>query len=303
MLLAAYFFGCGASYGVLVYNGTEANRSAPADDPGWSAVGTISAPAGPATAVFLGNNAAAAWFLTASHVSLAGATLSIGGNSYTVFSSASQISTADLMVFCVDSTLAGISPVTLSSSVPDINAQLTMLGNGKTGTKVTWDTANNPWTSPGSGAEGYVWTDPNVKQWGTNTVLARNLTLGTSTVLATAFDAADGEAQGSLGDSGGAVFNKNGTQWELAALIVAVGRIECGILYGANFAGQPGSTSVADITGLPNDKSVTYSVQIANYKSAILSAIPEPDPLALLLAFSPILVFVSAKRSAPRTRL
>jgi len=44
-------------------------------------------------------------------------------------------------------------------------------------------------------------------------------------------------------------------------------------------------------------KSVTYSVQIANYKSAILSAIPEPGPLALLLAFSPILVFVSARRS------
>ena len=86
-------------------------------------------------------------------------------------------------------------------------------------------------------------------------------------------------------------------------MIVAVGRVEGGLLYGANFSGQPGSTSVAAITGLPNDKSVTYSVQIANYKSAILSAIPEPGPLAFLLAFSPVLVFVSAKRSAPRTRL
>lgn len=279
----------GIARAVIVYDGTSANLSAPADDPGWDAVGSIyvNTPSNsPATAIFLGNNGGSAWFLTANHVVLGNATLSIGGNTYTAFAGVAQIGTVDLKVFRINTTIAGITPVTLASSVPNTNASLTMIGYGKTGTKVTWDTSGNgTWTSPGTDAEGYSWSDPNVKRWGTNTVLARNVSSGSGNLLVTDFDPSAGETQGSLGDSGGAVFRKNGLNWELAAVIAAVGRIEGGTLYGSDFTGQPGGTSVAEISGSPNDKSVTYSVQIADYRSLILAAIPEPGSLPLA-AFS-----------------
>lgn len=281
------FFASNA-HAVLVYNGTAANLSAPTDDPGWDAVATIyrtSPSTDPATAVFLGNDGGFGWFLTANHVILSSATLTIGGTPYTVFESETQIGTVDLKVFRVNTTIAGITPVTLSSSVPNTNSSVTMIGYGKTGTYTTWNTANNPWTETdtGVGAEGYTWSNPNVKRWGTNTVLSRNINTGSGMLLATDFDNVSGEAQGSLGDSGGAVFRKSGLNWELAALIIAVGRIEDSILSFSNFVGQPSSTSVAGITGQPNNKSTTYAVQIANYRTDILNAIPEPSTIGLVV--------------------
>ena len=288
------------AHAVLVYNGTSANLSAPSDDPGWDAVATIyrtSPSTDPATAIFLGNEGGFGWFLTANHVNLSSATLTIGGNDYTAFSSITQIGTIDLKVFRVNTTIAGITPVTLSSTVPNVNASVTMVGYGKTGTYTTWDTSNNPWTSPGGGAEGYEWSNPNVKSWGTNTVLERNINTASGMLLATDFDNVAGEAQGSLGDSGGAVFRKTGMNWELAAVIIAVGRVENSTLSFSNFAGQPSNTSVAGITGEPNNKSTTYAVQIANYRTNILNAIPEPG-LAGFAAALLSLYLVTRRREA-----
>lgn len=303
IVCAVTFWAWGSAQAVLVYNGTSSNLSAPGDDPGWDAVGTIhiGTPSNsPATAIFLGNNDGYAWFLTANHVSLGGATLTIGGNPYTAFSGTAQIGTVDLKVFRLNTTVTGITPVTLASSVPSVDAAVTMIGNGKTGTKVTWDiSGTSTWTSPGSDAEGYTWSDPNVKRWGTNTVLARNISTGSGNLLVTDFDATTGEAQGSLGDSGGAVFHKSGADWQLAALIISVGRIEGGTLYGNNFVDQPSSTAVASITGSPNNKSTTYAVQIADYRTLILDAIPEPG-IPALVVFSTFLVaavFLSRRHS------
>lgn len=287
---------------VLVYDGTAANLAAPTDDPGWAAVATISATAGPASAVFLGNNGGYAWFLTANHVSLAGGTLSIGGGDYTVFSGVTQIGTADLKVFRLNTSLAGIDAVTLATSTPTVNTGVTMIGNGRTGTKVTWDTSTPTWTSPGTDAEGYTWSTPNVKQWGTNTVLAKDHPLRASTTLATSFDAVVGEAQGSRGDSGGAVFHKEGLNWQLAALIVEVGRVENDTLYEEDFTGQPPSTSVASIAGQPNNKSVTFSVQIANYRSGILAAIPEPGTFPLAISGIALLAFLATCKARKKSK-
>jgi len=275
------------AHAMLVYDGTAANLSAPIDDPGWDAVGTIyvgSASNKPASAVFLGNNVGFGWFLTANHVDLAGATLTIGANTYSIFANETQIGSVDLKVFQVNATVPGISEVTLSSSVPNVNSAVTMIGYGKEGTKTTWDTSADPWTSPGGGAEGYTWSDPNVKQWGTNTVLQRNIYSSLGMLLATDFDAVAGEAQGSLGDSGGAVFRKSGLNWELTALVANVGKIEDNTLSFLNFDGQPTNTSVASITGEPNNKSTTYAVQIADYRTDILNAIPEPSTIGLVVA-------------------
>lgn len=281
VLICLLMAGTGA-HAVLVYNGTATNLSAPMDDPGWDAVATISN--GSATAIFLGNNGGHAWFLTANHVDLRTATLSIGGSDYTVFSNITQIGSVDLKVFRLDSSIVGITPVTLSTSTPSVSAEVLMIGNGVSGTHTTWDIpgGNSTWTSPGSDAEGYTWSGPNVKRWGTNTVFAKDVFVGPYKVLVTDFDAVDGEAQGSIGDSGGAVFHKNGGNWELVALMITVGRVENNTLYGNGFVGQPANTSVAAITGNPNDKSVTYSIQIADYQSEILATIPEPSAAGMV---------------------
>jgi hypothetical protein len=275
------------AHAMLVYDGTAANLSAPIDDPGWDAVGTIyvgSASNKPASAVFLGNDGGFGWFLTANHVSLSSATLTIGGNTYNVFANQTQIGSVDLKVFRVDTTISNISAVTLAYTVPSVGTSVTMVGYGKTGTKTTWNTSKSPWTSPGGGAEGYTWSDPNVKRWGTNTVYESNATYSSaSNLLVTDFDAVAGEAQGSLGDSGGSVFTKNGLNWELAALVINVG-VTNGIAYGGSFSGQPESTSVAAIVGQPAAKSVTFSIQIANYRTDILNAIPEPSTIGLAVA-------------------
>lgn len=277
---------------VLVYNGTASNLSAPVlNDPGWDAVASIysgSPGNGVGTASFLGNQGGYAWFLTANHVTLGGATLSIGNSTYSAFSGIQQIGSVDLQVFRLDTTVSGITPVTLASSVPAVNASVTMIGYGKNGAKTAWDIpgGNTTWTSPGTDAGGYDWSGSNVKRWGMNTIAARNINFGSGNLIVTDFSPLVDEAQGSVGDSGGAVFHKNGFQWELAAVMVAVGRLEGGTLYGVGFAGQPGSTSVYSISGSPNDRSVTYSVQVADYKNLILAAIPEPSAAALLLGLA-----------------
>ena len=292
LVLAMTVWFCADARAVLVYNGTASNLSAPVlNDPGWEAVASIylgSPGNGPGTASFLGNQGGYAWFLTANHVTLGGATLSIGNSTYSVFSGIQQIGSVDLKVFRLDTTVSGITPVTLASSVPAVNASVTMIGYGKNGTKTTWDIpgGNTTWTSPGADASGYDWSGSNVKRWGKNTVAAHNVVSGSGNLIVTDFSPLVDEAQGSVGDSGGAVFHKNGLQWELSAVMIAVGRLEGGTLYIDGFAGQPGSTSVYSISGSPNDRSVTYSVQIADYKNLILEAIPEPAPVTLLLGLA-----------------
>jgi hypothetical protein len=271
---------CSQVESALVYDGTAANLVAPIDDPGWNSIGQFTTQVG--SAVFLGNHGGAAWFLTANHVPTSGNTLQIANQSFTQFFAAQQIGTADLKVFRLNTELIGLTPVTLATSQPTVGASVVMMGYGRTGTKVTWDLTTNPWTEGGSGAEGYTWSGPNVMRWGTNEVHQRNISSGGTIYFTTDFDAVAGQAQGSLGDSGGAVFIKNGGNWELAGIMLAVGVLDNGI-YLNSFTGQPGSTSVASITGAPNNKSVTFNAQIATYEAAIQAAIPEPSSLSLVL--------------------
>lgn len=270
----------GSAQAVIVYDGTAANLSAPTDDPGWDAVGRFTG-TGVGSAVFLGNFSGSAWFLTANHVPTSSNTLQIASQSFTSFFDVQQIGTADLKVFRLNTEITGVTPVTLAKSAPVVGNSAVMIGNGATGPKTTWDISTSPWTSPGGGAEGYTWSGPNVLRWGTNNVHERDYVSGGTTYFTTDFEAAAGEAAGSLGDSGGAVFIKKGGTWELAGIMLAVGVLEDGV-YKNNFTGQPGSTSVASITDQPNNKSVTFSAQISTYEAAIMAAIPEPSSTSLL---------------------
>lgn len=282
---------------VLVYDGTSDNQLAPPDDPGWDAIGKFTTTGKVGSAVFLGNVGGFAWFLTANHVPTSATTLEIASSTYTAFFDVQQIGIADLKVFRLNSEITGLSPVTLATTTPTIGKSVTMIGFGKQGTKVTWDTSTNPWTQPGSNAEGYTWSDPNIMQWGTNEVHGVSLLVGTTVSFATDFDDVAGRAQGSLGDSGGAVFIKEGSVWELAGIMFAVG-VSDGTNYASSFTGQPSSTSVAKITGSPNSKSVTFNAQIAEYRSAILAAIPEPSSKALAIVGMMLLLLTSFKKKS-----
>ena len=269
---------------VLTYNGTAANLVAPVDDPGWLSVASISGPGdNPATAIFLGNSGGYGWFLTASHVGLTNATLTINGTNFTAFAGQTSNATADLKVFRVDTLVTGVAPVSLASSTPSAGSPVTMIGHGRTGNFTTWTIpgGNATWTSPGTDASGYDWATPNVMRWGTNAIHQKDIALSTVSFI-TDFDAVDGEAQGSRGDSGGAVFFKNGLDWELVGMIYGVGTIGPS----SAFIGQPNNTSVSSITSSPGSKSVTFSAQIANYNGWIQTAtgIPEPSTAGLVVA-------------------
>ena len=282
---------------VLVVSGSGSNLMTPVDDPGWDAVATISGSGGAATAIFLGNHGGYGWFLTANHVVLTGNTLNIGGSDFTTFADVQQIGSADLKVFRVDGTVVGVTAVTLATTAPSVGSTVVMIGHGVTGTQVTWDTTNNPWTVPGSGAEGFEWTGPHVKRWGTNTIDTTSLTVSGTASLATDFDNTTGEAQGSLGDSGGAVFYKNGSDWELVGMMFAVG-VTNGVTYGGSFTGQPANTSIFTLTGAPNSKSVTFSALISTYRDDINLAItvPEPTTWALLSLGVALTAWVATRR-------
>lgn len=83
------------------------------------------------------------------------------------------------------------------------------------------------------------------------------------------------EAMGSSGDSGGGIFYKNGSTWELSGMMSAIGTLD----------GQPSNTSVFS--------NVTYAADLSVYRNSIVAIIPEPSDVALwmgMAAFSLLLI-------------
>jgi hypothetical protein len=118
-------------------------------------------------------------------------------------------------------------------------------------------------------AHGYTTTSSAGKRWGDAYVGGTaNYTLGgvTSNGVFTTFDPLTGSSQAAVGDSGGAMFSYNGSSWELAGILSAV----------ATFEGQPAGTAMVG--------NLTFGVNIANYRSAILTAIPEPADFAVWIS-------------------
>lgn len=112
-------------------------------------------------------------------------------------------------------------------------------------------------------------------RWGTNTVSTDELwvtvqvgTLRDVRSFATMFDIVAGsdESQAVLGDSGGAVFFKRGSAWELGGMIFTV----------KGFSGQP------DVALTPVDGNETFSADLSYYAPQIMSLVPEPSTYALL---------------------
>ncbi|MFM8655832.1 MAG: trypsin-like serine protease [Chthoniobacterales bacterium] len=286
-----------AAHAVVINTGDgKGNTNAPADDPGWANVGYINGASG----IYLG----AGWVLTAAHVGAGN--ISFSGISYSPLAGSSIVLTnstigrttnTDLLMFQLASTPAGLGPLTLASSAPTLGTGVTMIGAGRDrGAFTKWNVNTNttPWTwtetsSQTPNAAGYQTLEANSMRWGTNTVSTNNLWVSVAngsrdvTSFVTTFTdtvSASDEAQAVLGDSGGAVFTKKESGWELSGAIFAVG----------GYSGQPSAATNA-IFG-----NVTYSADLSYYAPQILSIVPEPSTYALIAFSAAALAFARRRR-------
>jgi hypothetical protein len=120
-----------------------------------------------------------------------------------------------------------------------------------------------------NGIDGWLWASSGyVTRWGTNLVSGApsTLTIGPRVTRGFSTDFTKSpppqvtphEAQAADGDSGGALFIKNGASWELAGMLFAI----------APFVGQPSNTALYG--------NLSYAVDLSFYRNAILAVTTRP---------------------------
>ncbi len=259
-------------------------RSAPADDPGWNRVGKVGT--GPGSGVYLGQG----WVLTAAHVGVHDFT--IDGQTYAATPLSGQRlknpdnTDTDLLLYELQSSPM-LGDIRISSMRPNASSWVTMIGYGleQQPDMMFW---NATWSalpsSSGASYYGYEIGDDYTKQWGENVLLSyssqqpnQNLLVdgdngAVSSFVTRFWDAGvnSSYAQAVPGDSGGAVFYKNGSLWELA-----------GIMHATSSAhpSQDKWTTVAY-------GQYTYIADLSVYRDQIvaITAVPEPGTVGLAVA-------------------
>ena len=228
-------------------------RQRPTDDPGWDYVGRR----GSTTAIYLGDG----WVLTAGHV-LPGSTRFDGRAHAFVPHSTARLrnadgSEADLRLYRIESPppLPAL-PLRAIAVKPEMRIRL-----------VSWGVAGAEPIEQ-AGVPGYRWTDVAGKRWGTNRVRRTRIDLPSGALRTQSFDMSFDrpgtrfEAQGALGDSGGAVFAKSRGRWELAGVLVTIGAR----------VGQPPRTSLIG--------NLTNAADVSHYREQILRIMAEGPPPA-----------------------
>ncbi len=257
-------------------------------DPGyslpWDNVGKVNGASG----VYLGQYGADYWVMTATHVGLG--SIVLGNTTYTAVSGSAVQIGGDLTIYRI-STDPGLSNLALATSGPAVNNIVTMVGFGRveqTFTKWNVDTGTNPFTwtttnSPIYNASGYTSQSNGNKRWSFGDVGAINLTynVGTGVTSAYSLSFSDGPftitpsaasfnqssveiGMAQVGDSGGAIFIYDGSDWLLSGIMGAIGL----------FSGQPSNTGVYG--------DVTYGINLAAYDAQLTAVlVPEPAVTAL----------------------
>jgi Trypsin len=263
--------------------GTE-NTSAPvpaADDPGWINVGTI----GGLTGVYLGGK----FVLTANHVG--SGNIVLDGLTYQyVPGTAVQLDNgdgtyADLRMFEIYPE-PPLPALAIASLPPIATTPVTMIGHGvNRGPATSWD-PNGALPPPPIG--GYAWGSGQSMRWGTNTVSGLLLVeIGNTQTwsIETTFDqdVSDNEAQAAVGDSGGATFARNGSQWELAGILFAIGSL---------YQDQPPGTALYG--------NFTFSADLSFYRDQILDVMAMPEADGGLAPGAALVAMLARRRRAPR---
>ena len=285
---------------VIATDDGSGNTTSPTDDPGFDHVAIVNGASG----IYIANQ----WVLTAYHVaSSQPASVSFGGVSYTTEPNTWQrltnngesgmSATTDIVMFRLASDL-GLNDLEISSSVPGSGSDLIMAGNGRNrvADEIYWDSDWNETTSSNATYTGFKTTSTHTVRWGENDVAGtdQNVSIGYGDVKAfyTTFDKPGGyfggggfddEAQAVVGDSGGAVFYKNGATWEISGMIDAVG----------TFSGQPSNTAV-----YPNglSKNTTYAADLSFYRDQIVAIVAVPEPSVASLALLSTLALLRRRR-------
>jgi hypothetical protein len=293
-LCAAFLLAATPARGVIIDTATgTGNTTAPVDNPGWANVGTVAN----GSAVYLGNR----WAITATHVWTGPTTFSgttyqnVPGSEITLSNNGAAGKTpyTDLVLYQL-ATDPGLPALTIASSTPANGSAVTMIGAGRDrGAFTTWNvnTGTTPWVWTVSGsnanAAGYLWGSTRTMRWGTNAVEGAGWitytidTAKSAYVMQTTFNdlgTFSNEAQAAPGDSGGAMFRKNGSTWELSGIMLVTDA----------FSGQPGSTAV-----FGNN---TFSADLSYYRSQIVQVVPEPGALMLAGLGSITLVVAASRR-------
>ena len=272
---------CAAPAHAVVIAGGGGNTNAPADDPGWDHVGSFNT--GANSGVYLGEG----WVLTAYHVfvldnptafDLGGSSYALDAGSWTRLTNAT--SSADLVMVRLTNSSPLLATLQIRAAAPVTNAAVAMIGHGyyQASDLTYWTNTLPTWTE--TAASNAVYSGYNTPgalrmQWGLNNIALLDQTVddgfGVNRSFTTDFDAAAGpdEAQAVVGDSGGGVFIRNGTTWELAGVMYTVD---------SPYAGQPpagyGRTAVFGTS--------TYAADLSAYRVQINSVIPEPSALAVM---------------------
>jgi len=288
-LLGTFLFAClvlgWTPANAVILGGVDGsgNITAPADDPGWNRVGTVNGDSG----VYLGDG----FVLSAKHVGAGDLTL--GGTTYALDPSyvpqffqtqSSPQEFADLVIFKVENApVMSLMPIWNGSG--EVGKTATLIGTGvDRGAAVA--------------GQGWLWGTTHTKRWGQNvidgTVPVNDPSINVSyQALFAAFNRVGGggsglanEATGAFGDSGGGLFIKQGSTWELAGIITAVT---------AN-----GHSYYDNNTSVPGDQpDFVYAARLSDYNNWILTTIPEPDSLVLMLLAGGLLGATLLRRKRP----
>lgn len=264
--------------------GNAPNNTPPPDDPGFANIGTLNG----ASAVYLGGG----WVMTAAHVGMSAVTFDsvayapVPGSSVRLNNQGTPGMTpeTDILLFQLTSS-PPLPDLSIRASPPIAGDGVVMIGNGvnQDAARSSWNVVQGPddnddvWTSsPGGAVETFGSPGGQTIRWGTNNV--ENFadiddSFGTVRSLVTVFNDdllnRPDEAQAVLGDSGGGMFLKNGSTWELAGMIFATGTLE-------NYDNIPGGVTTSIL-----DSSVTFAADLSFYRAQILAVIPEPGTAAL----------------------
>ena len=256
---------------------------------------------GSGSGVYLGNH----WVLTAYHINGTGEPSGVrlqnvfyrrDANTPTIQLVNPDNSLADLRLFRIENAPTDLPVITIGSGVTEIGTDVVMIGAGRDrqADLSAWDVneVEEAWIwdpvdplSSLADQEGYHWDELSSARsvrWGVNTVTdnylenpdeliyssGHNGQFGKIFAFATTFDSdgTDSEALAAAGDSGGAVFAKNGDVWELIGSINAISALH----------GQPGATAI-----FSNE---TQAVDLSPFRNQILTVvIPEPSTFVILM--------------------
>lgn len=282
-----------SSFAVVIGSGTGASNSStpvgPWSDLGWGYVGTVNGGSG----IYLGAYGGANWVLTAGHVYNDGGSrhFSINGAVYqSVSGTGNNIAGLDLYAYQItvasgtglsllaNLSLASASPVAGNPNSSALSDPLSMVGYGRDRAvnPTYWNVNTSTWTwtetnSGSANAVGFQELSSRSKRWGYN-YADQVTTVNNTSMIQTTFrysvnDGTIFSTQAAIGDSGGGIFKllDDGT-YELAGVMDLV----------TTLPNQPSNTAILN-------NSLTYSIDVASYRTAILDAVPEPQGFWLLI--------------------